>query len=304
MSRKMKQVSIIIVTYNSEKDIFDCVNSIKQKADIPLSEIELIIVDNCSQEPQPMFKRLRQQWGEDIVLIENTQNGGYGQGNNVGIRHATAPVILIMNPDVRMMGPFLRKPLEAFQQDEKLIMYGMKQMFTPSIPSRFSFLFTVMTNGYVRTLLTGLCNRMDWYWPRWMYFSGSCFFVRKTMFEAVGLFDESVFMYGEEDDIHYRLSRKFGNYFRYDPSIRYIHLMLGRTPSLSYEKKLLEVDLYHHEKKGWPVQKTLRTYLQTNNVLLARCYLRKIRGKCDEENFAVLKALRKEIKTRIKDLKK
>lgn len=299
----MKQVSIIIVTYNSEKDIFDCVDSIKQKADIPFSDIELIIVDNNSHEPDRMFARLRNQWGDDVILIKNEKNGGYGQGNNVGIRRATAPVILIMNPDVRMMGPFLRKPLEAFQQDQKLIMYGMKQMYTPSLPSRFSFLFTAMMNGYARTLLTGLCNRMDWYFPRWMYFSGSCFFVRKTMFEAVGLFDESVFMYGEEDDIHYRLSRKFGNYFRYDPSIRYLHLMLGRAPSLRYEKKLLEVDLYHHKKKGWPAQKTLRTYLQTNNVLLARCYLRKIWGKCDEENFAVLKALRKEIKTRIKDLK-
>ena len=114
----MKQVSIIIVTYNSEKDIYDCVDSIQSCADIPKEDIELIIVDNCSQEPQPMFKRLRQQWGEDIVLVENTQNGGYGQGNNVGIRRATAPVILIMNPDVRMMGPFLRKPLEAFQHDK------------------------------------------------------------------------------------------------------------------------------------------------------------------------------------------
>ena len=41
----MKRVSIIIVTYNSEKDIFDCVRSIQEFADIPLSEIELIVVD-------------------------------------------------------------------------------------------------------------------------------------------------------------------------------------------------------------------------------------------------------------------
>ena len=75
----MKQVSIIIVTYNSEKDIFDCVDSIQHQADIPLEDIELIVVDNCSRESEPMFERLRQQWGEDIVLIENAQNGGYGR---------------------------------------------------------------------------------------------------------------------------------------------------------------------------------------------------------------------------------
>ena len=106
----MKKVSIIIVTYNSEKDIYDCVDSIQSHTDIPKKEIELIIVDNCSREPEPMFVRLKQQWGEDIILIENTQNGGYGQGNNVGIRRATAPVILIMNPDVRLLEPFFLKP--------------------------------------------------------------------------------------------------------------------------------------------------------------------------------------------------
>ena len=38
----MKKVSIIIVTYNSEKDIYDCINSIIENSDIPLAEIELV----------------------------------------------------------------------------------------------------------------------------------------------------------------------------------------------------------------------------------------------------------------------
>lgn len=298
----MKRVSIIIVTYNSEKDIYDCVDSIKNHADIPKEDIELIIVDNCSREPQPMFERLRRQWGEDIILIENTQNGGYGQGNNVGIRRATAPVILIMNPDVRLMDPFFAKPMAAFSEDPQLIMYGMKQMYTETQPSRNSFWFTTMMNGYLRTLLTGLCTRMDWYLPRWMYFSGSCFFVRKNMFETVGLFDENVFMYGEEDDIHYRLMKRFGLGFRYDSSIRYIHLMLGRQPDIRYEEKLLNVDLYHHGKKGRPAGKTLKTYLQINTTLLARCYIMKLFGKCNQANFAMLKDFRKIIKSKLENV--
>lgn len=297
----MKQVSIIIVTYNSEKDIYDCVDSIQSHADIPKEEIELIIVDNCSRESEPMFERLKQQWGEDIILIENTQNGGYGQGNNVGIRRATAPVILIMNPDVRLMDSFFARPLNAFKKDSRLIMYGMKQMYTETMPSRNSFWFTTMMNGYLRPLLTGLCTRMDWYFPRWMYISGSCFYVRKSMFEAVGLFDEEVFMYGEEDDIHYRLMQRFGFGFRYDKSIRYIHLMLGRQPDIRYEEKLLDVDLYLHKKKGRPARKTLTTYLQINTTLLARGYLMKLFGKCDQDNFAMLEAFRKVIKSKLKN---
>lgn len=297
----MKQVSIIIVTYNSEKDIYDCVDSIQRHADIPLEDIELIIVDNCSCEPQAMFDKLQKQWGKDIILIENTKNGGYGQGNNVGIHRATAPVILIMNPDVRLLEPFFLKPLDAFREDKELIMYGMKMMNTPAHASTNSFWCTTMMNGYLRTLLTGLCTRMDWYLQRWMYLSGSCFFVRKSMFEDVGLFDEEVFMYGEEDDIRYRLAQRFGYHFRYDKHMHYQHPMEHRQLTVDYEKKLLEVDLYHHQKKGRSPLTTLRTYLQINTTLLVRAYIRKMLGRQDEADFVKLKGFRSVLKKMYKD---
>lgn len=298
----MKQVSIIIVTYNSEKDIYDCVDSIQSHADIPREDVELIIVDNCSREPQPMFERLRRQWGEDIILIENTQNSGYGQGNNVGIRRSTAPVILIMNPDVRLMDPFFARPLAAFKKDSRLIMYGMKQMLTETLPSRNSFCCTTMINGYVRTLLTGLCNRIDWYLPRWMYLSGSCFFVRKSMFETIGLFDEDVFMYGEEDDIRYRLMKQFGLGFHYDTSIRYLHLTLERKPNVVYETKLLEANLFHQSKNGISPKDTLNHYLQINNVLLLRNKVQQLLGNSNKQERIMLEEFRHVILEKIQSI--
>lgn len=291
----MKKVSIIIVTYNSEKDIFDCVESIRTHADIPLEEIELIIVDNNSREPQPMFERLKKQWGESIICIENTHNGGYGQGNNVGIRRSTAPVVLIMNPDVRVDSPFFEKPLRAFVDDDQLIMYGMKQMYTKTLVSRSSFCCTYMMNGYLRTLLEGLCNRFECYQPRFQYFSGSCFYVRKNMFEAVGLFDESVFMYGEEDDIHYRLMKKFGTHFRYDKNIRYLHLTSERKPDADYEMKFLKVAITQNEKKGYAPEKTIRNFMQIYRMLYWRERIKVLFGK-DRLRLEMLKEMLKRIK--------
>ncbi len=123
----MKRLSIIIVTYNSEKDIYDCINSIRQWTDIPTEALELIVVDNNSRDTDAMFAQLRELYGNDVVLIKNTRNGGYGQGNNMGIRQATAPVILIMNPDVRLMEPVFQTALNAFDQWKDLSIYGMKQ---------------------------------------------------------------------------------------------------------------------------------------------------------------------------------
>lgn len=279
----MKSVSIIIVTYNSEKDIFDCVRSIQEYADIPLSEIELIVVDNNSREPDKMFMELQNLWGDDIVLIKNSCNGGYGQGNNVGIRRASAPVILIMNPDVRLTSPFFAKPLAAFANDEKLNMYGMKQWYTPTLPSQSSFSCTYRLNGYLRTFLEAFCNRFNLYIPSLMHLSGSCFYVRKAPFETIGLFDETVFMYGEEDDIRWRFEQKFGNHICFDKSLRYLHLTTERPPCAATELKYLEIAMLQNEKKGYSKAKTVSNFLQIYKLKYWRECLRRFLGKPHRE---------------------
>ena len=205
----MKKLSIIIVTYNSEKDIYECLDTIYSHCDIPIKELEVIIVDNNSTDCDTMFNKLKTLWGEDIILIKNSSNGGYGQGNNVGIRQCSAPVVLIMNPDVRLVCPIFKKAIDRFSKDKSMCILGMKQWLTLEEPSSNSFTCTSRMNGYLSTILSALCTRLDIYLAKYMYFSGSCFFINKAMFETVGLFDESVFLYGEEDDIHYRLMHRF-----------------------------------------------------------------------------------------------
>ena len=102
-------------------------------------EIELIVVDNNSTGCDTMFKELKILWGEDIVLIKNSSNGGYGQGNNLGIRQCSSPVVLIMNPDVRLVCPIFRKAIDLFSKDKSMCMLGMKQWLTLEVPSTNSF---------------------------------------------------------------------------------------------------------------------------------------------------------------------
>ena len=296
----MKRLSIIIVTYNSEKDIFDCISSIKQWSDIPFDELELIIVDNNSRNTDSMFEQLRSLYSNDIVLIKNTHNGGYGQGNNMGIRRATAPVILIMNPDVRMMEPVFKTTLDAFERNNSLSMYGMKQMLSATEVSSNSFCCAYTVNGYLQTIMTSIGNRFDYYLPRYMHFSGSCFFIRKEMFEQVGLFDETIFMYGEEEDIHYRMRKSGFKQMIYNPKLHYIHLTKEREPNLAYETKLLDVAIEHSKKKGYDVSKTIKNRLRNNTILLLREKVLVFLGKKDKRQMNLLKDFRKEINQRLK----
>ena len=271
----MKRLSVIIVTYHSEADIYDCLASVRKFCDIPKEEVEVIVVDN-SLECEPMFSQLRQLYDDDIILVHNTHNGGYGQGNNVGVRRATAPVVMIMNPDVRMMEPVFKTAVEAFEHDEHLLMYGMKQMYSPDTPSPQSFDCSRMMNGYLIPILGPLCNRLDCYLPRWMTIQGSCFFVNRDKFMQVGLFDEDNFMYGEEDDIHYRLLHRFGPHFTYNPRLHYIHLAQDRPISAQAEQKMVEATIALNMKKGLSEKRILRNRIRYYRVRRVSARIRQL----------------------------
>ncbi len=275
----MKRLSIIIVTYNSEKDIFDCIRSIVKYNDLPDNELEIIVVDNNSKETDTMFNMISKEFGNQIVLIRNTKNGGYGQGNNVGIKQCHAPIVMIMNPDVRLYEPVFKTVIEYLENNKNVSIYGMKQMLTPTEKSSNSFTCTYRMNGYFGTLLTALCTRLDIFLSSIMHFSGSCFFIRKNMFEEVGLFDESIFMYGEEDDIHYRIGKRFGYDMHYNPRLHYLHLTKDKQPNFSFEKKLIDASLDQCDKHGYSKKETLRSRIQTYRLLLIRIKIQQLFGR-------------------------
>ena len=296
----MKRLSIIIVTYKSEHDIYDCLQSVWQFCDIPKEELEVIIVDN-SPECEPMFTNLRKQYGDSLVLIHNTHNGGYGQGNNVGIRQASAPVVMVMNPDVRLCEPLFKTALKAFDQDPGLCMYGMKQMLSAEVKSPLSFDCSRRMNGYLIPIVSSLCNKFDLFIPRLMYLQGSCFFVSREKFNQIGLFDEDIFMYGEEDDIHWRLQKLFGPHFMYNARLRYLHLTLERPMSLATEQKMVASIALSNEKKGYSRSFTYHNFVKYHRVRLLSAYIKKALGKKDvQQQIDILRTVISDFKQQSK----
>lgn len=283
-----KQLSIIIVTYNSERDIYECLDSIFRYNDLPQEALEVIVVDNDSDSAQTMFNVIARQYGDRVTCINNKHNGGYGQGNNIGLRGATAPIAMIMNPDVRLVEPVFRVAVCEFHRKPHLSMYGMRQMAFADVPSNLSFDCTTMMNGYVGTILTAVCARLNLYLPRIMYLSGACFFVRRSMFEKVGYFDESIFMYGEEDDIHWRIGKKFGWHFAYNRHLHYIHKTDGRQPSVACEMRMIHSVTALNAKKGYSSCKTLLNRLRKYDLLVWREHLKITLGRGNRQLYRVL----------------
>lgn len=254
-----KEISIVIVTYNSESLIYECLNSIFKYNDIG-DALEIIIVDNKSTNGDLMCSDLNKKFGNKIVLIHNDKNGGYGQGNNVGIRAASAPLIMIMNPDVRLLNYIFKKAINYFE-NLKIAMLGMSQM-TSDTSRGLSFSIKLDYPAILSVFGTVIANKLHYFNSNKMFLSGSCFFIDKFIFTKLGLFDENVFMYGEENDLHHRLSKlKSNNGIIYDKKMSYLHLSENRPLSLKTNAQMLKANLYFCDKYSISKKKCLERFI-------------------------------------------
>lgn len=274
----MKRLSIVIVTYFSENDIYDCIKSIWRHNDIEKKELEIIIVDN-SPESESMFSKLHQLYGDDIILIHNTHNGGYGQGNNVGINHATAPIVMIMNPDVRLLESVFCYTLKQFDNDPLLGLYGFTQRRADGKIGR-STSWVSWLHPYIAEPLRFITGKLNLFWSKYMYFTGASFFLKKEIFLKAGLFDEKIFMYGEEEDIHDRVLAVPNTKIKYSRKLSYQHLHHDttdyKTRSYSWMEKNILTLCYINSKKGFSKKKVIEWAIKRNNITLLKEYVKYI----------------------------
>jgi len=216
--------------------------------DIPEETIEIIIVDNSPMEVfLDMEKMVLEKFGNRIIIIKNTENKGFGQGNNVGIRACKGKYICVSNPDILFMRPMFKKTIEMFVNDRNLALIGGKQLGGRDV----SFLNRMEYDFFVITApLYTLLNKLNIYTEKYSYLSGALLFMEKSKFEEIGLFDENIFLCCEEADITKRfLNKNFKTKFRKD--FVYRHLVEGR--GISTEKGFY----YNYE--------AARIYLEKNN---------------------------------------
>ncbi len=236
-----KQLSIIIVTYNSERLIFDCLDSIYQYNDIG-DELEVIVVDNCSVDVDAVFSKIKLNYQDKVVLIKSTVNGGYGHGNNQGAKVATSSRLIVMNPDVRLVNPIFRSIIDKFNSNKNIGMMGVRFVdgsnplyFKPEYSTLFRLVFG-------RQLLKYGCYKIEQ-----VFFSGSFLVFDKASFIKAGLFDENIFMYHEEADISNRLL-SIGKETLLAKDLIVLHLAHGRTVNYKLLKIGSESRNYYFKK--------------------------------------------------------
>lgn len=203
--------------------LHDCLESLR--ANPPHHSYEVIIVDNASTDDTS--KMLAKDFS-DINLISTGSNRGFAAGNNIGAQQAKGEYLLFLNPDTQISENAIDSLISALNKradvgavgGRLLLGDGSVQPFMFGSDPRLGYLFK-------RALLLSLFKKYahDWETTEVLdvdWVSGACMMVRTKAFQAVGGFDEKMFMYFEDNDLCRRL-RDNGWKIIYYPHAEIVH---------------------------------------------------------------------------------
>ena len=202
------KVWAVVLNYNSLQDTETCIRSLR---DSGYPNLGVVLVDNAS--PDGSGDALARLFPELPLLRQHT-NGGYGAGNNAGIRYALArdaKYLLIVNSDVIVQKGTLEPMVSMLERDVGLGVVNGKVFYLSAPDELFSAL-----GEFSRWMCTGLnvgrdrvgCSSttlecdVD-------YVCGVMLLVRREVFQEVGLLEEGFFMYFEDVEFSRRVLTRY-----------------------------------------------------------------------------------------------
>lgn len=263
MNKLPIDVSIIIVNYNTEPLIKDCIESIyKQTSGITF---EIIIVDNNSPNGIQELQNDKR-----IKLIKSKSNLGFGKANNLGAQYANGKYLFLLNPDTLLINNAISilfnyneenpdvgvcggnlytrnlEPCHSYKMIAPGILYEINEFFK-GIPSKI--------------LLKDHFNNSNQY-KKVAYITGADLFINKEIFREIEGFDNDFFMYFEETYLCYEIS-KLGMKIINVPQAKIIHL---ESQSFNQLKEKREI-LYYEGRKLYLNKRYSSQYIRICNFI-------------------------------------
>lgn len=243
------EVSIIIVNYNTEKYIKDCIKSIYEH--VTGVDFEIIIVDNKSTEKS--LNQLKELYPEVRFLMLD-RNLGFGTANNRGAEIAKGEKLFLLNPDTILLNNAVKILSDAIDSDKEIGVCG-GNLFNEDLTPAHSY--TMIFPGLLQELDLILLTRLSALkWGRNKHFnhsdnimevariSGANMMIRKSVYDELEGFDETFFMYEEETELQFRM-KKCGYKQLSIPQSEIVHL---EGKSFTYKEYATRFGIISHKK--------------------------------------------------------
>ncbi len=208
------KLSIVIVNYNVQHYLQLCLDSVFEA--LQNLDSEVIVVDNASVDGSVQMMETN---FPAVKVISSSVNLGFSKANNIGIEAARGEYICILNPDT-MVGEQVFEEIYAFAKAQpKTGIVGVQLVdgtghFLPeskrNLPTpRVSLRKMVGDNAlYYASHIPAMDNCPV------PVLVGAFMFLKKVIYLEAGGFDERYFMYGEDIDLSYSVSKSgFDNYY-------------------------------------------------------------------------------------------
>lgn len=238
-------VDIVIVNWNAGSQLKDCIESLFLHEQALLGSVT--IVDNASVDGSADFCRTDAR----VRLIEPGRNLGFGTACNLGTAGGNSDYVLFLNPDTRFLRPTLASVVAFMErpQSAKIGVCGIRLVgedgttskHCARLPSAMTFLnlsaglSKFWPAAFKPVELVEFDHEHDSTVPHVM---GAFFMIRRSLFDAIGGFDETFFVYYEDLDLSLRVQQR-GYAIQYLASESVFHRTGGtsrtaRAKALSY----------------------------------------------------------------------
>lgn len=221
-------ISIIFVNYNCANLLIDAIKSVKSNT-LQVS-YEIIVVDNASANQD--IKKIKNQFPEDVTIIESQENIGFGRANNLAIPYASGDYLLFLNPDTLLLNDAISTLYAAIKKNPSEwgavggLLFDEQNKPNHSFglfPSPWNIIRVYTKQAIEHDISFSENTSVD-------FVSGADLMIPRHIIDLVGGFDKDFFMYCEEADLQKRIAEK--GYKRVIiPQARILHLEGG-----SYEK--------------------------------------------------------------------
>lgn len=239
----MVDVSVIIVNFNAFEFITKCITSLREHTKGVTYEI--IVVDNCSNEGD-ILDHISE--ADDLHIIKNKVNRGFGAANNMGSAIAKGRYILFLNNDTLFLEDTLSVLVKYSDESKEAVLLGCKVLNADMTLQESNFLFPKLQHIFFESIyLAKLFPRSEFFnFFAPSYYQGSepletdvvkgCFiFLSSEANKRLKGFDADFYFYSEETDLCRRFQKNIGKVLYYPPT-SIIHYGEVSTGSYSWFK--------------------------------------------------------------------
>ena len=195
----VNELSVVIVTWNGDGILADCVKSVRN---VYGKSLEIVVVDNAASEAT----RTLVAGFAGVKYVPSPGNPGFAGGNNIGIRHTTRPYVLLLNNDTIVHGDSF-SPLVEFLKSHSRVGIVQGTMNIPALGDGLDDCGVLMTPfGIQRHLHRGEPTASTVLFPRKVFAAkGAMMMFKREVLDDLGfLFYDHFWSYYEETDFCHR----------------------------------------------------------------------------------------------------